>query len=151
MDKKLKNIIGHKILRINTLENSITFCFDNGRTISINTEKIEFGEWEMIKAQEIIRAAAIRRNDGVISEGKHHAEIIKKSPVGTCKKGSIQGFVTNLHRFVDRKEAGKIAFEAGQISKDPKGDIILSEEIWFYGDYDYTEEKGYFIKENNNG
>lgn len=29
----------------------------------------------------------------------------------------IQGFLTNLDRFVDREEGGKIAFEAGQMKK----------------------------------
>ena len=46
----------------------------------------------------------------------------------------ISGFTTNTGRFVERKEAGKIAWEANQIKHNPDGEGIISEEIWFYGD-----------------
>lgn len=75
-----------------------------------------------------IKCAAIHRNDGVIIEGKNHAECILSSPAGTCGSGkSIQGFVTDTGKFVDRKEAGKIAFEAGQIDK--LTDFLQSEDL----------------------
>jgi hypothetical protein len=96
-------------------------------------------------SSERIKAAAIKRNDGVVSTGKDHAEVFKKSPFGTCKAGSVQGFVTNSGRFVDRKEAAKIAFNAGQISKYEEGQILLSEEIWLFGEHKYDEEKGYYL------
>ena len=98
-------------------------------------------------SQEIIRAAAILRSDGEIIEGKDHSTCIKISPVGTCIFGSVQGFTTNYNRFVDRVAAANIAFKAGQIKEDPKGDILLSEELWYHGPYDYDKEKGYFIPE----
>ena len=40
----------------------------------------------------------------------------------------IQGFLTNLDQFVDRKEAGEIAFEAGQIFKET--DCLMSENLY---------------------
>ncbi len=97
--------------------------------------------------KEYIKHAAIKRSDNIISIGKNHADIIKKCPFGTCKNLSIQGFVTNTNRFVDRKEAAKIAFKAKQIKEYKRGQILLSEEIWFYGDYEYDEKKGYFLPE----
>ena len=80
--------------------------------------------------KELIRAAAIKRLDGEIIFDRDHANCIRKSPYGSCKKGSTQGFITNKDRFVPRKEAGKIAFEAKQILDDPNGDIIMSEQLW---------------------
>ncbi|MCK9556248.1 hypothetical protein M0R36_10625 [bacterium] len=94
--------------------------------------------------KEYISHAAIIRNDGVIVKGKDHSSCIKKSPFGTCKQGTTQGFITNTERFVDRVEAGKIAFDAGQIKNNPNGGIILSEEIWNDNGYSYDENKGYY-------
>jgi hypothetical protein len=39
-----------------------------------------------------------------------------------------QGFLTSLNRFVNRKEAGSIAFEAGQIEEST--DCLFSEDLW---------------------
>ena len=39
-----------------------------------------------------------------------------------------QGFLTSKGRFVDRKEAGKIAFERGQIKKET--DCLFSEDLY---------------------
>lgn len=39
-----------------------------------------------------------------------------------------QGFLTNTNRFVDRKEAADIAFEAGQIND--KLTSLFSEDVW---------------------
>ena len=43
---------------------------------------------------------------------------------GTC----VQGFLTSKDRFVDRKEAGKIAFEQGQIPE--LTDCLFSEDLY---------------------
>ena len=40
----------------------------------------------------------------------------------------IQGFLTNTNRFVDRKEAGDIAFKAGQIDKE--NNHLYAEDIY---------------------
>ena len=44
----------------------------------------------------------------------------------------IQGFITNTDRFVDREEAYKIAFEAGQIKDKKFSDtpILISEDLY---------------------
>tara|TARA_Y100000310_G_scaffold344477_1_gene457452 strand:- start:1003 stop:1317 length:315 start_codon:yes stop_codon:yes gene_type:complete len=96
---------------------------------------------------EWIKAADIRRSDGVDAVGKCHADIIRDSPKGTCKAGSIQGFITNTGRLVKRKVANRIAFEAGQIKKYIPDHELLSEEIWSDNDYYYDEEKGYVKNE----
>jgi hypothetical protein len=96
---------------------------------------------------EWIKAAAIQRNDNILAIGKSHAEIIKNSPFGTCKAGSVQGFVTNTNRFVRRDEASQIAFSAGQTEKQKKE--LMSEDIWGrYGRYDYNKETGYHLRDN---
>ena len=97
---------------------------------------------------ESIQHAAWKRNDGVISTGKCHADIIKKCPYGTCK-GDGSGFITSNGRFVKMKEALKIAIKSKQI--DPNMDTIrgcglLSENIWADSDYQYDDEKGYYKK-----
>jgi hypothetical protein len=97
--------------------------------------------------KEHIAHAAIKRSDGVLSLGKCHADIIRDSPKGTCKNGSIQGFVTNTGRLVKRYEAKKIAALAGQIERYVKNKKLLSEEIWSDNDYDYDKEKGYMKNE----
>ncbi len=99
--------------------------------------------------KETIKAAAIKRSDGIISIGKSHADIIKKSPYGTCKKGSISGFLTSKDRFVDKQEAAKIAILSGQIIPGPNLIIrscgLLSENIWSDSNYKYDEDKGYYF------
>jgi hypothetical protein len=39
-----------------------------------------------------------------------------------------QGFLTNTDRFVDREEAGQIAYDAGQITE--KNNFLFSEDLW---------------------
>lgn len=41
---------------------------------------------------------------------------------------ATQGFLTNTNRFVDRKEASKIAFEAGQVNEDDG--CLFSEDLY---------------------
>lgn len=48
-----------------------------------------------------------------------------------CEAGeSIQGFLTNKNRFVDRFEGAKIALESGQIEKLNYGKRLYSEDLW---------------------
>lgn len=97
---------------------------------------------------ETIKAAAIKRSDGVIVFGKDHSECILKSPLGTCKEGSVQGFITQSGRFVDRVLAGKIAFRAKQILHPPHRVGIISEQIWSSGPCGYNPETGYYFEKN---
>lgn len=78
-----------------------------------------------------IKEAAIIHN-GVIWTGRRHHNVIQKiidefgreaAPV----KGK-QGFVTECGKFLDRKEAARVAFEAGQVSK--LYPILMSEDLY---------------------
>lgn len=107
---------------------------------------------------ETIQHAAIKRSDGVVSIGKQHSDIIKASPYGTCKDGSIQGFTTCYGRFVGRVEACEIAFDSKQIpfkhyelimndekgrrKSDPVG--LISENLWDYCGFKYDPMVGYW-------
>ena len=42
----------------------------------------------------------------------------------------IQGFLTNLNRFVDRHEGAKIAIDNGQITKLKYGNQLYSEDLY---------------------
>lgn len=43
---------------------------------------------------------------------------------------SVQGFLTNQDRFVDRVEANKIAIEADQVYGNKIGDELFSEDLY---------------------
>lgn len=51
---------------------------------------------------------------------------VKLSPDGVGE--TVQGFLTNTNRFVDRKEAGQIAYSSGQIDKPT--DCLFSEDLY---------------------
>ncbi len=95
---------------------------------------------------ETIRHAAIRWKDGFITYGKDHGECWKRHPnrENISVTGGVQGFLTSEWRFVNRSEADKIALAAGQLKRIKKlvGGLI-SDELWYYGDYDYNLETGY--------
>lgn len=78
-----------------------------------------------------IKCAAIRTKSGQIFEGKSHSECYKSlKSAGIDRLVSLRsdnGFMTECGKFVDRREAAKIAFEAGQI-KEIKTDLF-SEDL----------------------
>ena len=103
--------------------------------------------------KETIQHAAWKRNDGIISLGKCHADIIKKCPYGTCKIGSESGFVTSSGRFVEMEEALKIAIKSKQIKSDLdtiRGCGLLSENIWEDSGYKYDYMRGYHKEDEAN-
>lgn len=101
---------------------------------------------------EYILCSAVWANDGksyehqpknilkgfVICGRRHHNCLITAfilngeknltSKINEANGKIIQGFLTNLDKFVDRKEAGKLAFEATQISD--KTDCLMSEDLY---------------------
>ncbi|MHA1199458.1 MAG: hypothetical protein ACTSQF_09045 [Candidatus Heimdallarchaeaceae archaeon] len=69
----------------------------------------------------------------VVLGRRHHNAITTAFLLNDEKKintacTNTQGFITNLDHFVNRKEAGKIAFEAKQIDKFT--DCLMSEELY---------------------
>ncbi len=123
----------------------------NVKNIMMESQQ-EFKEyWKEINVLEITHAAIRTGDGGNILIDKNHPAIFKKAPKGYFKKkGQVQGFLTSRHKFVDRKEALKIAIEAGQI--DPDMDTIrkcglLSENLWSDSGFEYDPEKGYYKEE----
>jgi hypothetical protein len=78
-----------------------------------------------------IKEAAILR-EGVIWTGHRHGDVIKKiiAALGDEAKPvkEKQGFVTECGKFVDRKEAAKIALAAGQVKE--LYPILMSEDLY---------------------
>ena len=91
---------------------------------------------------EYIKHAANLYSDGQMFIGKSHAECFSKT---SRQDNCIQGFLTSEDKFVNRREAGVIAWKAKQIRHNPKGRVIISEDIWFYGYSGYDSVKGYYF------
>ena len=98
---------------------------------------------ETKKDCEYILCSAIHFNDGisyvhqpknietgyVICGRRHHNIFATQRILKPNKpKDVVQGFITNLDRFVDRKEGLKIALKANQTSKD--GKRLISEDLY---------------------
>lgn len=76
--------------------------------------------------------------EGMVIQGHRHCHCINvishALDMRTVKFGeratgeTEQGFITSKNRFVDRKEAGEIAFACGQISKP--NNYLFSEDIY---------------------
>lgn len=66
----------------------------------------------------------------VICGQRHHNCLYTASLIGQLPKKfkQTQGFLTNTNRFVNREEAGEIAFKSGQIKKET--DCLFSEDLW---------------------
>jgi hypothetical protein len=77
---------------------------------------------------------------GLVVEGHRHADVIRTmvNLLGkrTCEFGedcageSVQGFITNKNRFVDRSEAMVIARAANQIISDTTFPELYSEDLY---------------------
>jgi hypothetical protein len=71
---------------------------------------------------------------GVVLCGFRHCDIFEQTGMLVKERKEmgiieeIQGFLTNFNRFVDRKEAGEIAFKAGQT--DELIEKLHSEDLW---------------------
>ena len=70
-----------------------------------------------------------------IYTGKRHADIFEqmyKLGIKYNKNKSIQGFLTDTCRFVDRREAKKIAVKANQliVPIEDTYDELFSEDVW---------------------
>jgi hypothetical protein len=97
-----------------------------------------------MEKKEYILCAAIHFDDsvlrthhshygtGMVACGYRHHNCFALRPSG-FSGNETQGFLTSKDRFVDRKEARKIAEAAGQIIQDPSGLIfynLFSENLY---------------------
>lgn len=67
----------------------------------------------------------------VICGRRHHNCFMSKKLMeefSEAKGTAIQGFLTSKDRFLNRKEAGKLAFEVGQILKETN--CLFSEDLY---------------------
>lgn len=93
---------------------------------------------------EYIVAPAIRKNNEIRISRFSHAEMISYDGFF---KGAEQGFITNLDRFVDRKEALKIAEKNNKgLIKFYKSDELYSEDL-FKAEFELAKENKE-LKEN---
>ena len=98
---------------------------------------------------ERITFAAILRTDKCIIFDRDHGKCFERSPKGSCKKGTVQGFLTDKLRFVNRKAAASIAFQAKQIDNIEPNQVLISEELWCPksgGKHIYDEKLGYILR-----
>jgi hypothetical protein len=84
-------------------------------------------------SEEYVIKSAILYNNRVYA-GKRHGDIIPViiNETGVnCVNGEQQGFITSSGRFVNRREAAKIALESGQIRKLRfHEDELFSEDLY---------------------
>lgn len=82
--------------------------------------------------EELYVHQPINIESGFVVCGRRHNNIIntlgQKFFFRTSGHKHIQGFITNLNRFVDRKEAAIIAYESGQIRSEKKE--LFSEDLY---------------------
>ena len=78
------------------------------------------------KRYSMIKQAAILYN-GILYKGRRHREIVDANKQVNLRQGQ-EGFVTSSGLFVDREQAGKIAYSAGQIKRPKKR--LISEDLW---------------------
>ena len=74
-------------------------------------------------------------NEGIVVCGRRHhniyltvADILKKDYKEHTFDDGVQGFLASDDRFVDRKEGGQIAFDAGQTAK--LTECLFSEDLY---------------------
>lgn len=89
-------------------------------------------------AKEIPQVRPKNIDRGIVVLGHRHGQCIwttaSLTGLRTCTNGEDctgeheQGFLTNTNRFVDREEAAKIAFAAGQIEKETI--TLYSEDLY---------------------
>lgn len=85
-------------------------------------------------SEGVDRAAVYK--DGIIYSmprpARHHNVLHAMIASGVDDRGSEQGFVTTLSRFVRRKPALRIADKAGQLKSEPTAPYhgLFSEDVW---------------------
>jgi hypothetical protein len=77
---------------------------------------------------EHIDIAAIQCGERTFTGGRHRDIVAQIQDTGLRSQPCIDGFMTSQGRFVDRKEAARIAYEAGQIPEPVAA--LHSEDIY---------------------
>jgi hypothetical protein len=78
-----------------------------------------------------IKEAAIM-HDGKVWTGRRHSDVIMKIVLELGRQSApvsgTQGFITECGKFLDRKDAARVAFEAGQVKE--LYPILMSEDLY---------------------
>lgn len=89
------------------------------------------------KSLPYIRSVAIQLKDnGTIYSlprpARHHDVLDWMRKNGADHRGSVQGFINNYGKFLNREEAFKIAMKAGQILdlNNTRSEVLFSEDLW---------------------
>jgi hypothetical protein len=73
-------------------------------------------------------------NTGLVFSGWRHSSIFEQSefqfPYWLCGQLTIQGFLTNKNRFLNRADALKLVLENGQLMKPLIGSELTSKDLW---------------------
>lgn len=82
-----------------------------------------------------ILCAALKMPDGKVLLGYRHVDIWENISyynmyIGEDITKVKQGFITSDNKFVNRKEAYLIAYEAGQIEESKKSNQLTSEDLY---------------------
>ena len=91
-----------------------------------------------LKKPEVLEPKNYRPNNcdkGIVFSGWRHPnclyQMVAITGLRNAEAGeSVQGFLTNKNRFVDRKEGAKIALTTNQIDKLEYGTILYSEDLY---------------------
>jgi hypothetical protein len=108
-----------------------------------------YGSWTFLAPERIKHAAVVAMNGWALM-GKSHADCFHQARHAGIEVSSLrdhQGFVTDAGRYVDRKEAARIAYEADQIAA--RVPYLFSEDLWsgyHYAIHDYDPIMGYVPK-----
>ena len=91
---------------------------------------------------EIIKLACVKYNNNLYT-GFNHGECFKKLPQDANMRNTMQGFITNTGRFVDRRTAFEIAKQANQIECITKdNNVLISEDLYLYWLNEQSRELG---------
>jgi hypothetical protein len=100
--------------------------------------------------KEVIKHAAVQADSGLVFLGKSHADCfhqMRNTGVDLPSGSQNQGFFTSQGRFVNRGEAMRLAFLAGQVGYNDH--YLISEMLWSEqdaGQFNYDSIRGYVLK-----
>lgn len=81
-----------------------------------------------IKLREPRKLATTYSDLSICEIGYRHCDIFERFETLLSRKPADQGFFTSAGRFVDRREAARIAYESGQITQPVTQ--LFSEDIY---------------------
>lgn len=107
---------------------------DSNKTEFILSAAIWYKSDKLTSDEFYKEAKPVNIKEGIVITGwRHHncillAASIWGSEINEQSERPIQGFLTSKNRFVNRKEAGEIAFKAGQT--DSQYEMLISECLY---------------------